>query len=51
MKDQNEDGHRIVRWDSTIAPFDVFMQDPCPFGLPETMTVAHEEKGACKLPA
>ena len=28
-----QEGHRVLRMDSTVGPTNVLLQDPCPLGL------------------
>ena len=37
----NAGGHRLLYGDYIIGPTEVPAQDPCPFGLPQILTVVH----------
>ena len=36
-----EGGHGVLGRDYIMGPTTILMQQPCPVGLPETLTVAH----------
>ena len=38
-----EDGHRVLYMGYIVAPTKVFIEDPCPFGQPIILTVAHAD--------
>ena len=37
------DGHRLLCRDSTKAPTQLLLWDPCPFGVPVILTLAHPD--------
>ena len=38
-------GHRALCRECKTGPTAFLVSDPCPFGLPETLTVAHVSQG------